>query len=113
MRHGFYGTLPPAAGGASPPGPPDRQGAGAGYGFEFLLRKNYKTGGINNGFNKSIGDTSHRHVAGRGRTSASVTGRSALPTGGNLCATAPAFKMAGFPPLDTPLFVSTPLINLT
>ena len=31
------------------PETPDRQGAGAGYGFEFLLCKNYKTGGINNG----------------------------------------------------------------
>ena len=28
--------MPPAAGGASPPGSPDRQGAGAGYGFEFF-----------------------------------------------------------------------------
>ena len=32
--------MPPAAGGASPPGPPDRQGAGAGYGSEvFAMQK--------------------------------------------------------------------------
>ncbi|WP_337748328.1 hypothetical protein, partial [Victivallis vadensis] len=53
---------------ASPPGPPDRQGAGAGYGFEFLLRKNCKTGGIIYQFIGSIGDTRRRVLPGRDPT---------------------------------------------
>ena len=57
--------MPPAAGGASPPGPPDRVAPGGGYGFEFLLRKNYKTGVIIYQFISSIGGTPPRHVAGR------------------------------------------------
>ena len=37
--------MPPAAGGASPPGPPDRQGAGAGCGFElFAAQKSQNRG---------------------------------------------------------------------
>ncbi|MGN1366984.1 MAG: hypothetical protein ACI406_16560, partial [Victivallis vadensis] len=43
----------------------DRDASGGGYGFEFLLRKNYKTGFIIYQFICSIGGTPHRHVAGR------------------------------------------------
>ena len=57
--------MPPAAGGASPPGPPDRQGAGAGCGFEFLLRKNYKTGVSIYQFICSIGGIRPRVLPGR------------------------------------------------
>ena len=56
---------PPAAGGASPPGPPDRQGAGAGYGFEFLRSKNCKTGGIIYLFIGSLSNSCHRVLPGR------------------------------------------------
>ena len=63
-----------------PRDPPDRQGAGAGYGFEFLLRKNYKTGVIIYKLIWSIGSTPPRHVAGRDPTA------KPLAVGDTLCA---------------------------
>ena len=80
------GTLPPAAGDASPPGPPDRQGAGAAYGFEFLLCKNCKTGVIIYKSVRSIRDIRHRVLPGRDPTA------KPLAVGDILCATAPCYR---------------------
>ena len=66
--------LPPAARGAAPgprrghfvPRPPDRQGAGAGYGFEFFAAQKSQNRGITNGLESSMGDIRHRVQSGRG-----------------------------------------------
>ena len=78
--------MPPAAGDASPPGPPDRQGAGAAYGFEFLLCKNCKTGVIIYKPVGSIRDIRHRVLPGRDPTA------KPLAVGDILCATAPCYR---------------------
>ena len=76
--------MPPAARGASPPGPQTGKVPAPGTVSSFLLRKNLKTGVIIHQFICSIGNTRRRVLPGRDPTA------KPLAAGGNLCAQRPA-----------------------
>ena len=78
--------MPPAARGASPPGPQTGKVPAPGTVSSFLLRKNLKTGGIIYEFACSMGGLPHRHVAGR------VARAKRLARRRQLCAAAPSYR---------------------